>query len=257
MDSVVQRVNALDPALFRSIESQTTDDERRSLLAVQRATAARHESYVYLEIGSHLGGSIQPHLLDPRCTQIFSIDPRPRQQPDDREKGFVYTYEDNTTARMLDLLRAVDATQLDKITCFETDAAEVDPRAVRPAPHLVFIDGEHTSQAVLSDFAACGRFMAEDATVLFHDYGFVAPAVDQICATLQASRHPHIAMRLDGSLFALFKDPAMVKSDTHLAGLFKRHQSAARRANLRSFAKRMTPGPLWRFFGYLKRLARG
>ena len=257
MDSVVQRVDALDPALFQSIESQTTDDERRSLLAVQRATAARHLSYVYLEIGSHLGGSIQPHLLDPRCTRIFSIDPRPRQQPDDREKGFVYTYEDNTTARMLELLRAVDATQMDKLTCFDTDAAEVDPRAVRPAPHLVFIDGEHTNRAVLSDFTACSRFMAEGATVLFHDYGFVAPAVDQICATLKSSRRPHIAMRLDGSLFALFMDTALVKSDAYLTGLFQRHLSAARRGRLRAISKTMTPAPLWRLLGYLKRLARG
>jgi hypothetical protein len=257
MNSVVQRINALDPALFQTIESQTTDDERRSLLAVQRATAARHESYVYLEIGSHLGGSIQTHLLDPRCTRIFSIDPRPRQQPDDREEGFVYTYEDNSTARMLELLRSVDAAQVAKITCFETDAAEVDPRAVQPAPHLIFIDGEHTNRAVLSDFAACSRFMAEGATVLFHDYGFVAPAVDQICATLCSARSAHVAMRLDGSLFAVFMDPVMVRTDAHLASLYQRHVSAERARKLRAFAKTLTPAPLWRLLRYLRRLARG
>src|SRR5688500_15947353 len=125
MSSVVQRVQALDAALFSGIETQTTDEERRSLLAVQRATATRHGSYTYLEIGSHLGGSIQPHLLDPRCTRIFSIDPRPRQQPDDRAEGYVYTYENNSTARMLELLQSVDREQVPKITCFDTDASAV------------------------------------------------------------------------------------------------------------------------------------
>jgi len=33
-----------------------------SLLAVQRAVARKHGEYTYLEIGSHLGGSLQPHL---------------------------------------------------------------------------------------------------------------------------------------------------------------------------------------------------
>jgi hypothetical protein len=257
MTSVVQQVNALDPGLFQRIESQTTDAERRSLLAVQRATAARHGSYVYLEIGSHLGGSIQPHLLDPRCARIFSIDPRPLQQPDDRAEGFVYTYENNSTERMLDLLRTVDSQQVDKITCFDADAVQVDPSAVKPAPHLLFIDGEHTNRAVLSDFRACSHFMAEGATVLFHDYGFVAAAVDEICATLGASGHPYLGVRLDGSLFALFMDPAMVRTDPHLFRLYRRHQRAQRRDKLRSIASMRTPDPVWRLLRFLKRLMRG
>ena len=66
MNSFIDRVETLDLSLFGRILSQTTDDDRRSLLAVQRAVAKAHRTYTYLEIGSHMGGSIQPHLVDAR-----------------------------------------------------------------------------------------------------------------------------------------------------------------------------------------------
>jgi hypothetical protein len=90
--AVIQRIEELSVDLFDGIPSQTSLADRRSLLAVQRATARRHPEYAYLEIGSHLGGSIQPYLLDPRCSAISSIDPRPSEQPDDRSPGFVVRY---------------------------------------------------------------------------------------------------------------------------------------------------------------------
>ena len=55
-------IDALDLRVFDRVPSQTTADDRRSLLAVQRAVARHFGEYCYLEIGSHLGGSIQTHL---------------------------------------------------------------------------------------------------------------------------------------------------------------------------------------------------
>jgi hypothetical protein len=66
MRPVSDRIEDLDVGLFDAIPSQTSADTRRSLLAVHRATARRHGEIAYLEIGSHLGGSLQPYLLDPR-----------------------------------------------------------------------------------------------------------------------------------------------------------------------------------------------
>src|SRR5947208_3078561 len=109
------KLSLLDVSLFDTIPSQTNVNERRGLLALQKAVGEKLGSYVYLEIGSHLGGSIQPHLVDARCRKIFSIDNRPVQQPDDR--GVPCDYPDNSTARMLDLLRRIDAAQIGKITC--------------------------------------------------------------------------------------------------------------------------------------------
>src|SRR4051812_45896339 len=95
----------LDLQLFEKISSQSTDRDKRSMLACQLAVRELAPDYTYLEIGSYLGGSIQPHLLDPRCRTIFSIDKRPLSQPD--ERGFDFIYKNNSTARMMELLREV------------------------------------------------------------------------------------------------------------------------------------------------------
>jgi hypothetical protein len=102
MTQFEEKLNRLDLALFEKISSQTTEDDKRSLLAIQNATREIYPNYNYLEIGSHLGGSIQPHLVDEKCAKIYSIDKRPLVQPD--ERGVNYGYPENSTQRMLDLL---------------------------------------------------------------------------------------------------------------------------------------------------------
>ena len=103
-ESFDERIARLDLSLFDQIESQTSALDRRSLLACQLAIRSLKGSYVYLEIGSYLGGSLVPHLLDERCEHIFSIDKRQRRPPDAR--GCPYEYADNSTSRMLENLEA-------------------------------------------------------------------------------------------------------------------------------------------------------
>src|SRR4051794_16482548 len=93
------RLERLDLSLFEAIPSESYPGDRRSWLALQHAVRRAPAGYTYLEIGSHLGGSLQQHLVDPRCRRIFSIDKRPLVQPDDR--GVVWHYDGNSTARML------------------------------------------------------------------------------------------------------------------------------------------------------------
>ena len=83
MTAFEQRLAALDTTLFDAVPCQLYDDDRRSLLAVQAAVRRRAGAYRYLEIGSYLGGSIQAHLLDPRCERIYSIDNRSAAAPDE------------------------------------------------------------------------------------------------------------------------------------------------------------------------------
>src|SRR2546427_12016163 len=78
MESFDSQIGRLDVGLFQWILSQSTENDRRALLAIQLAFRERQSSYVYLEIGSYKGGSLQPHVLDPRRGQIHSIDLRPR-----------------------------------------------------------------------------------------------------------------------------------------------------------------------------------
>src|SRR5262249_2545195 len=104
-DAVGRRLEALDLSLFQAIPSQSSAEDRRAWLAVQRSVR-RSSGYTYLEIGSYQGGSIQQHLVDPLCRRIISIDKRPLIPiPDDR--GQYVEYKVVSTAQMMDDLRKV------------------------------------------------------------------------------------------------------------------------------------------------------
>src|SRR5437016_5643611 len=89
---------ALDTSLFENVRAQSSERDRVSLLALQNACREIHGQFDYLEIGSHLGGSLQVLVADPRCTSITSIDSRPETTPDVRG---ISSYPGNTTERML------------------------------------------------------------------------------------------------------------------------------------------------------------
>jgi len=176
-------INSCDLTLFERIASQSTDEDKRSLLACQLAVREMRTSYTYLEIGSHLGGSIQPHLLDPNCTRIYSIDKRPRKQPDAR--GFDWVYENNSTERMLQNLREVKS-DVAKLTTIDGDSRTIDPLRIEEKVDLCFIDGEHTDEAAISDFDFCRNVLAENGAIIFHDaqitYNGIATCLEKLRA---------------------------------------------------------------------------
>lgn len=199
-DAFSARVHRLDTTIFDAIPSESTPWDRRSLLACQQAVRLRWSPYVYLEIGSHLGGSLQPHLRDPRCATAHSIDPRPARQPDARGQRF--GYPDNSTARMLETLTAAGA-DIRRVICHEQTAASLDPRGFGPAPHLCFIDGEHTDAAVLADFAFCRRVVAPGGLLLFHDAHIIYHALESIVASLDRDGVEYRACHLPDAVFAI------------------------------------------------------
>lgn len=241
MSSAVRAVDDLDTSLFSSVLSQTSEEERRTLLAVQRAAARRYGDYTYLEIGSYLGGSLQPHVADARCVRIFSVDPRPDCPPDDRTPGQGVIYEGNSKQRMLNNLAAIDAKQASKVVCLDCDAKDVPIERISPAPHVAFIDGEHTHAAVMSDFAFCVRVLHRDGVILFHDFGAIHTAILEICRALNRQRRRYVPLRMDGSIFGIFFDPALLASDPYLADLTKRHGYLWRRYLLRSRLRQWLP----------------
>ena len=247
MNKPTARVDALDLTLFDHISSQTSPGDRLSLLVAQSAVARKHGSYAYLEIGSHLGGSIQPHLVDERCTKIYSIDPRPIEQPNDRSPGFVDRYEGNSTARMLRMLAEIGAGDVGKIECFDSDAAHVDLAKVVEKPQLLFIDGEHTKSAVCSDFAFCRRVMADDAVVLFHDFYIIYPAIIEICRDLKACGRPHLPLRLEGEVFAIFLDPEIIAAAPRLTAIYQKNKRFWRTFFLQLWLRRTLPTPAVNF----------
>ncbi len=246
MNNWMERVEALDLSLFEAIDSQTSAADRKSLLGVQRATARRKKEYTYLEIGSHLGGSIQPHLLDERCKKIYSLDPRPAQQPDDRSSGYVAYYENNSSERMLALLRGLMPEGIAKIACIDLDASQVDVARIRTAPDLIFIDGEHTQRAVLSDFQFCGKVVEKNGAILFHDFYMIYPGIVEICRALDRQGRCYLPLKLDGCVFGIFFDPETVHADPYLAALYRTNRHFLPQLRFKRWLKQFLPDSVLR-----------
>jgi Methyltransferase domain len=195
--SIAEKVAQGDTALFEYVEGQTSEEDRRALLAIHDALAERLGTFAYLEIGSHLGGSLQAFLADPRCRRIVSIDPRPLSQPDDR--GGTFAYDENSTARMLSLLDAVPGADLEKLHTIERSTEDIEPGSLA-RPDLCLIDGEHTYVAALRDARFCRAAMNGTGVVLFHDRWVVEPA---IVAFVRETRGPLTAYPMRGGLFVI------------------------------------------------------
>jgi hypothetical protein len=236
-----QRIDSLDTSVFEPIASQTSQGDKRSLLAVQRATASKHKTFSYLEIGSHLGGSIQPYLLDPRCENIISIDPRPAQQPDDRCPGYIAHYENNSSTRMLTLLQATGYGDIRKITCIEQGTSGLDPAVIHSSPEVAFIDGEHTKAAVLSDFHFCERVISKSGTIVFHDFFIVYPAVLEIQSYLNGTKRSFVPLKLEDNIFAIFLSAETVRSDPYLAAIYSKNRHYLRWFLAKQQLLRFTP----------------
>ena len=164
---------------FDWIESQTTRQDRLALLSIVEALVNTVGAYHYLEVGSHLGGSLQPHIADLRCTRIVSIDPRPCEQPDERWRTS-YQYPGNSTARMLESLMRVPGADLTKLRTFECSSWELSPSEIAATVDFAFIDGEHTNAAATRDFHAVRRFVRPGGVIAFHDCGVVLDAILQV-----------------------------------------------------------------------------
>ncbi len=201
-----------DIAIFSPIDAQLTAADKRSLLAIQWGVRSLFSSYTYLEIGSHLGGSLQTHLQDPRCAGIVSIDARPTAVADDRVDSV--PYPDNSTEHMLALLHKVAGGVVSKITTFDADASAVDPASLLSAPHLCLIDGEHTERAALSDYAFCRKALRKDGVIVFHDGNIIFPALNTIVNGLKAEGANFRSYVLPSTVFVVeFGDAAIHRCD--------------------------------------------
>jgi len=246
------RLRELDLSLFATIDSQSDDGDRRSWLTLQRVVRRLKNSYTYLEIGSHLGGSIQPHLLDPRCQRIYSIDKRPVEPPDDRHQRF--RYDGNSTERMLSNLRALDPNQVAKVFCFDSDARGVDLTQISDPPDLCFIDGEHTKGAVLSDFDFCVRVCSSQAIICFHDDWIIYPALAEIIRGLRKRGTRFAAFKLHGSTFAIALGSSSIPEDDLIQEIAVNGRLFILRMRVRRLLKQVLPAPLLPIARRLRRL---
>ena len=200
MTGFEESIKNLDLKLFEKISSQSSENDKQSLLACQLATREITGGYNYLEIGSYLGGSIQPHLLDEKCRRIYSIDKRPQVQPDARGVGF--TYLNNSTARMIENLKQIAPEQIEKITTIDGDTRRIESSAVKDKITLAFIDGEHTDEAVFSDFKFCLNVM-ENGAIVFDDAYIIYNGIAECIEYLKRNSINFRAYSLPDKLFAV------------------------------------------------------
>jgi hypothetical protein len=222
MNDFEQAISNLDVRIFEKIKSQLSDNDKQSLLACHLAARELAGNYNYLEVGSYLGGSIQPHLLDEKCVKIYSIDKRPLHQPDNR--GVDYTYLNNSTRRMLDLLAEV--APVDKIRTIDGDTREISPSQIEEKMQLCFIDGEHTDEAVLSDFKFCLEVLDASGAIVFHDAPITYNGLADCIEHLKTNNIKFRAYGLPDIVFAVeIGDFPIHKSEKILERLTNNHAS--------------------------------
>ncbi len=174
-DQAIGMIEKLDIAVFQ-VKTESTLSDRKSFLRVQNVTRSVLGHYVYLEVGSHLGGSLFPHLIDPACEAAISVDPRPPAQPDERSQ--VFHYPENSAARMIaGLSDWLPPAAMAKLTTIDSDVSDLRPDAVDFKATLALIDGEHTNRACFSDFVGVLPLMNPDCIISFHDANLIADAI--------------------------------------------------------------------------------
>ena len=134
---------------------------------------AQKGSYRYLEIGSYLGASLQWHLTNPECVQVVSIDKRSRDKiKAERQIDYAYT---TTTQDMINALTS-NGLPLDKLI---TVNGTVDNIPLDNQFDLVFVDAEHTNQAVFYDAVKCSASMNTNSIIMFHDDWIVYKGIEK------------------------------------------------------------------------------
>ena len=176
-DGALQR---LDDRLFGYVPSETSIQDRRSLLALHNVVRDHYGTFSYLEIGSHLGGSLQVALADPRCTTVTSIDSRPEWVQDEQRDPI--PYPENTTERMVRYLGFVPGADLSKLHTVEASTEALSPSEF--VAQLCLVDGEHTVDAAGRDAAFCRAAMRNEGVIAFHDRDLVRRAIDAFVAEL-------------------------------------------------------------------------
>lgn len=174
-DQALGMIETLDIAVFQ-VETHSTLNDRFSFLRVQNLARSVLGRYVYLEVGSHVGGSLFPLLVDPACEAAVSVDPRPEALADERAE--LIHYPQNSTARMIAVLsERLPPAIMAKLTTIDSDVSTVRPEAVEPKATLVFIDAVHTNRACFSDFVGVLQLTRPDCIIYFHDANLIADAI--------------------------------------------------------------------------------
>jgi hypothetical protein len=188
------------PEKYFPIQSQSGLSDRIFLLNSIEFITRFKDQYSYVEIGSFLGGSLTPFLMDQRCTSVLSIDERERILPD--ERGANFDYAGVTNQKMIDNLHSHGITT-EKLITFDGSIDNMDAPA--ETFDLAFIDGEHTDVACFRDFLWVLPMMKQNAIIMFHDSTLVFKALRLIQLYMKKRGLPFkFSKKTDSDMSAIF-----------------------------------------------------
>jgi hypothetical protein len=162
------------------ITSQTSDADKLFLLKTIETVMSKEPSFKYIEVGSFMGGSLTPFLMERACSLVASIDERGQHSPD--ERGAKFDYSKITSKSMIDKLvsHGLDISKLiihdGTVKTFDCDNHSFD---------IAFIDGEHTDVACVRDFIWIYPKMKKSSIILFHDSTIVYKGLSIIVELLE------------------------------------------------------------------------
>lgn len=175
------------------IQSQTSHSDKEFLLNARNLVKNYIDKYAYLEVGSYLGGSLTPFLMDPSCTAVYAVDERGRQIPD--ERGLDIDYSGITNQAMIDKLRE-HAISIDKLNAFD---GSIEKLQTDQKVDLAFIDGEHTDLACFRDFIWTFSMMNRHSVIMFHDSTLIYKSLRIIQIYLDSCKIHFKFMKSSGS----------------------------------------------------------
>lgn len=195
---VEKRIVNCDISLFAPIKTSLTNGDKKSFLAIQNEMRSKKKEYIYLEIGSYFGGSLQTLLLDTHCRCIYSIDSRVSRDEDAR--GEIDYYPHNTSSIMQKKLRRDYSGYMSKLVTITKETKDVTHRDVVQKPDMCFIDGHHTDQAVFNDFLFCLSVGSPNVLLIFHDVHMIFGGLRKSIEYLKKKNIPFQSFMLPSSL---------------------------------------------------------
>jgi len=105
----------------------------------------------------------------------------------------------------------------------------------------VLIDGEHTTPAVLEDFAFCIQVVKKNCVVVFHDFSVVQKGIRKICKHLYTTGHDFVPLKMEDEKFAIFFDRQLVDSDAYIKEMYLVNRNYLEYYGLKLFVRRFVP----------------
>lgn len=179
-----------------TVLSMLNGGDTRHLNLVMSLVSSALPSYDYLEIGSYLGASLRVHLTNEKCNSVTSIDLRPKGAIKDERDGVNDIFKYNiTTQDMLDVLKKHQV-PTEKLICID---GTVDNIPTDKKFDLVFIDAEHTNEAVFYDATRCLPQMNDSCIMLFHDAWIIHEGLEKFNNYLDSIGRTYVSAKIKNS----------------------------------------------------------